>query len=392
MRGYIREKGKDSWQIQVYTGVSVDGKPLRTFETVHGRKSDAQKRLNELLVSIEKGGYTPSGRLTVAEHLHSWLDGYVRTNCSERTLDGYRSIIEQHLIPAIGQIQLKQLNPQAIQNYYSHACEELSARTVHHQHRVLSQSLKYAMRQGYLGRNPAELVDPPKPIKKQMRALEPNEAKILLEVAQGSYYYPIIYTALSSGLRQAELLGLRWRDVDLDYMTISVNQVLYKRRGICQFKTPKTNTSRRSVNMTPKLAIYLREYRESRRTLYKRILRPFELDTLVFSTIGGQPIDPAVLGHNFHVVAVKAGLGNVRFHDLRHSFASLMLKQGVSPKVISSALGHASVAFTMDTYSHILNGMQDQAMSLLNNVLPEGVSSRINASLTPTINITSSIY
>ncbi len=392
MRGYIREKGKDSWQIQVYTGVSVDGKPLRTFETVHGRKSDAQKRLNELLVSIEKGGYTPSGRLTVAEHLHSWLDGYVRTNCSERTLDGYRSIIEQHLIPAIGQIQLKQLNPQAIQNYYSHACEELSARTVHHQHRVLSQSLKYAMRQGYLGRNPAELVDPPKPIKKQMRALEPNEAKILLEVAQGSYYYPIIYTALSSGLRQAELLGLRWRDVDLDYMTISVNQVLYKRRGICQFKTPKTNTSRRSVNMTPKLAIYLREYRESRRTLYKRILRPFELDTLVFSTIGGQPIDPAVSGHNFHVVAVKAGLGNVRFHDLRHSFASLMLKQGVSPKVISSALGHASVAFTMDTYSHILNGMQDQAMSLLNNVLPEGVSSRINASLTPTINITSSIY
>jgi integrase len=327
----------------------------------------------------------------VAEHLHNWLDGYVRTNCSQRTLDGYRSIIEHHIIPAIGQIQLKQLNSQAIQNYYSQACEGLSARTVHHQHRVLSQSLKYAMRQGYLGRNPAELVDPPKPLKKQMRALETNEAKVLLEVAQGSYYYPIIYTALSSGLRQAELLGLRWRDVDLDYMTISVNQVLYKRCGVCQFKTPKTNTSRRSVNMTPKLAIYLRDYRESKQALYNRILQPFNLDTLVFSTLEGQPIDPAVLGHNFHKIAVKAGLGNVRFHDLRHSFASLMLKQGVSPKVISSALGHASVAFTMDTYSHILNGMQDKAMELLNEVLPEGVSQKSNANLTLTQDIMLSV-
>jgi len=169
MKGYIRQKGKskDSWQIQVYVGNRPDGKPRRHFETVRGRKSDAQKRLNELLVSLEKGVYTPPGRLTVAEHLNNWLEGYVKTNCSQRTLDGYRSIIELHLVPALGHVQLKQLHPQMIQAYYGKACEKLSSRTVHHHHRVLSQSLKYAVRQGYLGRNPAELVDPPSPRKRQ---------------------------------------------------------------------------------------------------------------------------------------------------------------------------------------------------------------------------------
>jgi hypothetical protein len=103
----MRQKGKRSWQIQVYAGTGPDGKYRRHFETIHGRKSDAQKRLNELLVSLEKGIYTPPGRLTVAEHLHQWLEGYVKTNCSQRTFDGYQSIMERHLIPALGHVQLK---------------------------------------------------------------------------------------------------------------------------------------------------------------------------------------------------------------------------------------------------------------------------------------------
>ena len=126
MRGSIREKSKGSWQIQVYTGIGQDGKYRRHFETIRGRKSDAQKRLNELLVSLEKGLYTPLGRLTVAEYLHNWLEGYAKTNCSPRTLDGYQSIIEHHLVPALGNVQLKHLHPQMIQSYYGKACEQLS--------------------------------------------------------------------------------------------------------------------------------------------------------------------------------------------------------------------------------------------------------------------------
>jgi len=389
MRGSIRQKSKYSWQIQIYTGIGLDGKPRRHFETVRGRKGDAQRQLTELLSSLDKGVYTPPGRLTVAEHLNNWLDGYVKTNCSPRTFDGYQSIIERHLIPILGHIQLKHLNPQAIQSYYGKACEKLSDRTVHHQHRVLSQSLKYAVRQGYLGRNPAELVDPPSPKGKSMQTLTQSEVMGLLISTQDSYYYPVIYTAVSTGLRQAELLGLRWRDIDMgDKPSISVNRVLYKRRGLCEFREPKTNHSRRYVSMTPKLAVYLREYKTDRESLNLHLGRLLNLDDLVFASVEGKPIDPGVLSHNFARIVKRAGLENIRFHDLRHTFASLMLLRGAKPKVISEALGHASVAFTMDTYSHIIEGMQSDAMALLDEVLPvgkNGISQKNNANLTPTL-------
>jgi len=389
MRGSIRSKGKNSWQLQIYTGVGPDGNAKRYFETVRGRKGDAQKRLTELLSSLDKGVLIPVGRLTVAEHLHQWLEGYVKTNCSQRTYDGYQSIIEGHLIPALGSIQLKHLHPQAIQSYYGKSCEKLSARTVHHQHRVLSQSLKYAVRQGYLGRNPAELVDPPSPRKKTMRTLTPFEVEVLFDRAADSYYYPVFYTAVSSGLRQAELLGLRWRDIDLDMLSISVSQVLYKRRGVCQFKEPKTEHSRRRVAMTPKLALFLREYKQERESLSLHLGKLLSLDDLVFANIEGKPLDPGVLSHTFHRIAIQAGLKDVHFHTLRHTFASLMLMKGAKPKVISEALGHSSVAFTMDVYSHIISGMQEDAMALLDEVLPVGVSQKNNnANLTPKTDIT----
>ena len=383
MRGSIRSKGKNSWQLQIYTGPGPEGKPRRHFETVRGRKGDAQRRLTELLSSLDKGVYTPPGRLTVAEHLNNWLEGYVKTNCSQRTFDGYQSIIDNHLAPALGHLQLKHLHPATIQGYYGKACEKLSARTVHHQHRVLSQSLKYAVRQGYLGHNPAELVNPPKPRDKVMRALTQAEVETLLDSVKDNRYYPVVYTALSTGLRQAELLGLRWRDIDLDMMSISVSQVLYKRQGIYEFKEPKTSHSRRRVAMTPKLALFLRDYQSERKNLYSELGQIFTLDSLVFGTPEGMPFNPSVLSHDFGRMVKRIGLEGVRFHDLRHTFASLMLLLGAKPKVISEALGHASVAFTMDVYSHIIEGMQEDAMALLDSMLPEGVTRNINAILTP---------
>jgi len=392
MKGSIRQKSKGSWQLQVYTGVGPNGRANRHFETVRGRKGDAQRRLTELLSSLDKGVYTPPGRLTVAEHLNNWLEGYVKTNCSIRTLESYQSTAEHHLIPNLGHYQLKQLTPQAIQAYYSKAVETLSARSVHYHHRLLKQSLKYAVEQGYLGLNPCNRVHPPKPIKKDMRNLTSFEVEVLLDKAKDSYYYPVYYTAVSSGLRQAELLGLRWRDIDLDMLSISVSRVLYKRRGICQFKEPKTSHSRRRVAMTPKLSLYLREYREERELLYLELGRQLTLDDPVFTNVEGKPVDPGVLSHAFGRIAKQADLKGVRFHDLRHTFASLMLLRGAKPKVISEALGHASVAFTMDVYSHIIEGMQEEAMALLDEVLPagvnNGVSQKNNANLTPITDIT----
>ncbi|MHA1813408.1 MAG: site-specific integrase, partial [Candidatus Thorarchaeota archaeon] len=136
MRGSIRQQTKGAWQITIDVGLGPDGKRKRHYETINGRKAEAQKQLNELLVALDKGAYAPTGRLTVAEHLRQWIDGYVRTNCSLRTLDGYQAVIEKHLIPALGHLHLKQLQPAKIQRYYGEACEHLSARTVHHHHRI----------------------------------------------------------------------------------------------------------------------------------------------------------------------------------------------------------------------------------------------------------------
>jgi len=168
-------------------------------------------------------------------------------------------------------------------------------------------------------------------------------------------------------------------------LSISVQQVLYKRRGVCELKEPKTDHSRRRVRMTPKLALYLASCKADCKTFHRQIEKPLALDDLVSVTPEGNPIDPSALSHTFHKLVKQAGLEGVRFHDLRHTFASLMLMRGAKPKVISEALGHSSVAFTMDVYSHIIDGMQEDAMALLDGVLPDGVVQRINANLTPTL-------
>jgi len=141
--------------------------------------------------------------------------------------------------------------------------------------------------------------------------------------------------------------------------------------------------------MTPKLALFLRDYRADRESLYWQLGKSPDLDDLVFALVEGKPLDPGVVSHNFHRMAKRAGLGTVRFHDLRHTFASLMLLRGAKPKVISEALGHSSVAFTMDVYSHIISGMQEDTMALLDEVLPagiNGVSQEINANSRHNVN------
>jgi integrase len=379
MKGNVRQRGKNSWQIQVYTGKDPGGKHRRHFETIRGTKGNAQRRLRELLTSLDQAIYAPPVKITVANLFNEWLLGYVKTNCTIRTEESYRSTIERHLSPVLGRIQLKDLQPSMIQAYYGQACEKLSSKSVLYHHRILKHCLKYAVRQGYLGRNPCDLVDPPKARQNPMRTLTPDEVKTLLGAASSNQFYPIIYTAVSTGLRQAELLGLRWRDVDFDSRSISVCQTLYKRCGICEFHEPKTSHSKRCVNMTAKLTDYLSEYKAERESLCLHLGRLLKPDDLIFSNGDGTPIDPGVLSHNFARILKRAGIENARFHDLRHTFASLMLLRGAKPKVISEALGHASVGFTMEVYAHIIAGMQSEAMALLDGVLPPGNNGNLTA-------------
>ena len=369
MKGNIRKRGdKQGWQLCIYVGKKPDGRPIRHYETVRGRKSDAQARLRELLTSMDKGTYAPPTRHTVGQLLHDWLGSYCKTNCQQRTTDGYESVARLHLTPSLGHVPLKDLQSRTIQSCYGTLCETLTNRTVLHVHRVLSQALKWAVRQNYIGRNPAELVGPPSPRGRTMHTLSAFEVGILLEEAQDSYYYPVIYTAVSTGLRRNELLALRWRDIDLDLLSISVSRTLYKGRGRVEFKEPKTKYSRRRIAMTPKLALFLRDYKVEREWLMQ-----VALDDLVFGDVDGEPLDPSTVTHNFGRMVKRAGL-DVRFHDLRHSYVSLMLAAGVHAKIVSEALGHSTVAITLDIYSHVTPGLQEAAAKQLDSLLPVGVA------------------
>jgi len=372
MRGSIKQRGKHSWELRVDLGPDPEThKRRRRIETVRGPKREAQRRLAALLVDSSKGTLTVRpGRLTVRDLLAAWMEGYVSTNCSVRTQDSYRSIVDTHLSPGIGHILLRNLQPTDIQKHYASVLNEkhLSARTVHHQHRVLSEALKYGVRQRWLVSNPCEMTDPPRPRKTPMKTLNPEEVRVLLEAARTSPFYPVIVTAVNSGLRQGELLGLRWRDANLDLAFLSVSRVLYKRRGVCEFKEPKSDHSRRRVNLTPTLALFLRQHRKASEVNALKFGRVLKLDDLVFSGAEGRPVDPGTLSKTFRGIARRAGL-KCRFHDLRHTFASLLLAAGANPKVVSEALGHSSVGFTLDTYSHLLPTMQKAAMTNLDRLL-----------------------
>lgn len=376
-----KKSSKAIWKIQLYVGKKPHPKNPdrliydRRYETFHGNEDQAKARLRklsqEISASLDKGVPVPNGRLTVAELLKAWLNS--KTNCGPKTLESYQSIVEKHLIPALAHIQLVKLRSEVIQAYYAKAQERsLSARSVHYIHRLLKQALKYAVWQEYIAINPCDRVRPPSPQKRAKRTLEPIEIEALKEAAKDSQFYPVIYTAVSSGLRRNELLGLRWRDADIesDKPTISVSRTLYKRRGVIEFREPKTERSRRCISITEKLAAYLREYKTDKESLNLHLGRLLSLDDLVFCNADGKPFDPHVVSHSFSRIAKRAGFRNVRFHDLRHTFATLALKRGILPKIVSDALGHASVGFTMDTYADRIP--QQEAMALLNDVLPKG--------------------
>jgi integrase len=384
VRGHIKQRAKGSWSIVITLGRDrVTGKLNQQWHTVRGTKKEAESKLRELLDALEKGTFVKPSKMTVGEWLESWLESYVKVNCALRTYDGYHSVVKNHLVPSLGMIPLTQLKPQQIQQYYSKVFAEgkgLSAATVLHIHRILYQALKYAMRQGMLMHNAADLVDPPRGKKSKMRTLIPSEVAKLLETTRDSVYYPIYFTAINTGLRQSELLGLRWRDVDLDMAALSVNQVLYKRRRVCIFKEPKSEHSRRRLDLSPSLALYLRKYRAQKEAEYAALGKTLADDDLVFSRVDGTAVDPGTLTHHFADTVRRLGFARVRFHDLRHSFASLMLLAGVHPKVVSDMLGHASVAFTLDTYSHVIGGLQKSAMLKLDEMLNSKLAQTENIS------------
>ena len=336
---------------------------MRQWVTVRGSRRDAEKRLAQLLYEYQSGTYVKPGKMTVAKFLDQWLSDYVKPNLSPKGYERYESIARVHLKPALGRITLTQLRPEHIQALYTAKLNSgLSARTVRYHHVVLHKALQTALKWGLVARNITDGIDVPRTRQAEMKTWDESEVTRFLEVTRDSQYYALFYAALFTGMRRSELLGLRWGDTDLLYGQISVTRSLHHLKdGTYVFTQPKSARSRRTIALPPSVILTLKEYHDKiamDRTIIGILLTDQDL---VFSKPDGRPLRPNTITRAWKTMAIRARVKVIRLHDARHTHASLMLKQGIHPKVVQERLGHASIQITLDTYSHVAPGLQEAA-------------------------------
>ena len=364
MRGNVRQRAKGTWTLTIELPPDpATGKRRQAYETFRGPKRDALRRLSELQAKVDQGQNVKPSRATVGQFLEEWLTIDVDATKRATTARGYRWYVSKYIAPVIGSIPLKDLRPEQVQAIYAGMLTRgLSAQTCLNAHRIVRRALAQAMKWGRVTQNVADAATPPRPEAVEARGLVPDEVELLLAEAHGSEYYPIIYTALWTGARRSEILALRWRDVDLMLGTISITRRLDKPpREAITFDEPKSRKGKRAISMPPSLSIVLREHREKWEKLSTFLGTQLKLDDLIFRWPDGRPMLPSAVTHGFKRIARRAGLGEFHLHELRHTHASLMLAQGANPKVVQERLGHANIGITLDTYSHVTDGIQAAA-------------------------------
>jgi integrase len=378
MPGSIRRRSASSWTVIVSYQDAGTGKRRQLWRAVKGTKKQAEQELVRLLSERDSGLERPTGRQTVAQYLERWLADYVATSVAPSTAMHYRRLVRRVLVPALGGVELTALRPQQIQALYSRLLREgrhdgaggLSAKSVLRIHQVLHAALHHAVRWQVLVRNPADAVQPPRAGRRELTVPAAADVARLVAAADETPIGPLVRMAVWTGMRRGELLGLRWRDVDLPAGVAHVQQTAQRISGQgWVFRQPKTRLSRRAVSLSPETVRMLAAHRKVQ--LEARLLAgsAWQDMDLVFSSALGTPVEPGTVARTWGRVLEAAGVGHVRWHDLRHAHATLMLSAGVHPKVVSERLGHASVGITLDTYSHVLPGIQAAAAEALDAVL-----------------------
>jgi integrase len=298
--------------------------------------------------------------LTAGAYLASWL-AHARGRIRAKTYKGYEGLIRLYAVPGLGSVLLKDLRPLILQRLYSELLARgLSGGTVLNLHLVLTQALAQAARWGLLLTNPAAGAQPPRPRRPEHAVIDPALAERIMAAAHGTFFELLATMAIATGMRRGEILALRWSDLDAGYAVAHVRRSLQTTGERLLFEEPKTRRSRRAVALPSFLVPYLTRHREAQAARRQRCSSWVDLDLLIDAG-DGSPVNPDTMSSRWNRFLKRSGLPVVRFHDLRHAHATLMLLQGVHPKVVSERLGHASVGITLDIYSHVLPNMQTEA-------------------------------
>lgn len=366
MRGNITRRGKQSWRIKIDGDRNANGERKTIYRTVRGRKVDAEGVLAEMLSAHRTGQLVEPQRTTFGEYLKVWL---ASQSVSAKTLERQTEIVEKHLVAALGTHPIQKLRVQHVDQYYRDALTSgrrdgmggLSAQTVVHHHRVVFAALRHAVKKRVIARNVAEDADVPSPARHEVRALDEGQVARVIIASENSIWHVPILLAATTGLRRGEVLGLRWSDVDLERAKVHIGQVLQQVGKAISVKEPKTDGSRRAV-VLPAIAVdTLRRHRAAQGEQRLALGLPRDDQALVFTNALGEPLKPSNFTKAFEHIVRRAGVPVVSLHALRHSHASHLLRSGINPKVVSERLGHSKVNITLDLYSKVLPGLQDEA-------------------------------
>jgi len=370
VKGTVYKRGK-TWTIVYYLGRDESGRWKQKSEGGFITKKEAERVLRLRIEAVETSYNSNLSCTTVAGFLNYWLENYCKQNLAPNTIRGYRTNVEKHIIPYIGEIQLIKLSPKNIQDLYSKLLESgLSSTSVRYVHNNLHKALEYGVKLQALPRNPAEMVTPPKINRYEASTLTPEQVVQLLDACgEKEIFWPVLL-AVTLGLRRGEALALRWEDVDLD-----AKQVYVHHSALCAnlesftISETKTKSSRRLLRLPDYVADVLRVRLDVLKERRKALGESYnQLDLVCFREIG-QPFTSNVLCYQFNDVLKSAGLPSIRFHDLRHTAATVMLRNAIPAKIVSSILGHSSTQLTLDTYSHVAIDMQDGAAEAIDKML-----------------------
>ncbi len=336
-------------------------------------RDDVVRRQRAALKSRDDGLPIITERQTVGQFTAGWLKA-ARPSIRERTWVRYEQYVRLHVFPTLGKVQLTNLTPQHLQRLYAERLEAgLSPSTVHHLHATLHKALSQAMRWNLVPRNVADLVDPPRIPRFEITTLAPEQARVLLDAAAGNRLEALYVLALTTGMREGELLGLTWRDVDFESGAVEIRGSLQRVPSGFIIAEPKTARSRRRVNLTNAGLAALRQHRARQNEERLRLGTARQRVEFVFTDEDGQPIDATkFLRNSFAPLLKRAGLAPMRFHDLRHTAATLLLGRGIHPKIVSEMLGHSQVGITLDLYSHVTPTMQREATAAMDAIVSSG--------------------
>ncbi len=362
---YQREDGR--WCAAIDLGY-VGGKRKR--KVIYGKtRKDVSEKLKVVLRDHQQGLPVATERKTVERYLNEWLKNVAAPKVRPSTLQVYGEMISA-IVPHIGRIELAKLTPEDVQAMLrAMSASGVAASSVARARAVLRNALGQAVRWGSLSRNVAALTDRPPESRQRPKVLSLNDAKKLLEAAQTSRLEALYHIALNLGLRQGELLGLRWQDVDLESSTLRIEQTIKAVRNKLIILPPKTRRSRRTLPLPPHIVGQLRRHKAHQ--LEERLLagERWKEHGLVFASSVGTPIPPRNLVRSFGSLLARASLPHMRFHDLRHSSATLLAANGVPQRVAMEILGHTNISTTMNIYTHVFDDNVQQAIHTIGALL-----------------------